>query len=262
MSLPLVLLLAVVQGITEFLPISSDGHLVVVARLYQQFSGEALPNLLSVNILLHAGTLGSIVAYYWPRLWRMLGEDRRVLGLVIVGTIPAVLIGLPLHEFGQSLLESALLAGSMLIVTGLILLAGSRCAPGTTDYPQMSYAQALAIGCAQAFAILPGASRSGSTISAGMALGLRRDAAANFSFLLAVPAIAGAVCLDLVDIVRSGNLGAPVGTLILGAVVSFLVGLLALGWLLRWLAEGRFHWFAWWVIPLGAAVVVWQLAGV
>jgi undecaprenyl-diphosphatase len=260
MSLPLVLLLAVVQGITEFLPISSDGHLVVVARLYEQFSGENLPNLLSVNIMLHAGTLGSIVAYYWPRLWRMLSQDRRVLGLVFVGTLPAVLIGLPLHEYGKSILENALLAGCMLIATGLILIAASRCRPGTIDYPQMTYTQAFWIGCAQAFAILPGASRSGSTISAGMALGLRRDAAANFSFLMAVPAIGGAVALDLFDVIRSGDLGASVGALVAGAVVAFFVGLVALGWLLRWLAAGRFQWFAWWVIPLGAAVIAWQLA--
>lgn len=260
MSLPLVLLLAVVQGITEFLPISSDGHLVVVARLYERFSGQNLPNLLSVNIMLHAGTLGSIVVYYWQRLWRMVLEERRVLGLVAVGTIPAVLIGLPLHEYGKSILENALLAGCMLIATGLILLAASRCRPGQTDYPQMTYAQAFWIGCAQAFAILPGASRSGSTISAGMALGLRRDAAANFSFLMAVPAIGGAVALDLVDVATSGQLGAPVGVLLAGAVVSFLVGLVALGWLLRWLSEGRFHWFAWWVIPLGVVVIAWQMA--
>src|SRR5690606_3717428 len=104
MDFYLAVVLGAIQGVTEFLPISSDGHLAIAEALYTALCGEHLPDALGLNIVLHAGTLGAIVCVYWQRLWRLLGEDRRVVGLLVVGTLPAVAIGLPLHRWGGEFL--------------------------------------------------------------------------------------------------------------------------------------------------------------
>jgi undecaprenyl-diphosphatase UppP len=264
MDLISVIILAIVQGITEFLPISSDGHLVVVQALLEWLTGRGdLPGGLGLEITLHAGTLLAILAVFHRSLWRLVGHDRRVLGLLIVGTLPAVALGLPAWMWCKDLLENTLLAGLMLPVTGGILLWAARRPLGDVSYQEISYRDALLIGICQATALLPGISRSGTTIAAGLALGLRREAAATFSFLLAVPAIGGACLLLLVKSLLSdepGSIASPV--LGAGVGISFVVGILALAWLLRWLNEGKLRWFAWWCIPVGLTVVVWQLAAV
>jgi undecaprenyl-diphosphatase len=257
------LVLAVVQGIGEFLPISSSGHLLLVGALWDRAGYPGLGDKLTVEILLHGGTLLAILVVYWRRLWRLLGADRRVIGLLVVGTLPAVVVGLPLHEIEawHQWLESPLLAGCMLPVTGMLLLWASRRSEGTLDYTQMTYGQAFLIGLAQAVAILPGVSRSGATIVAGLALGLRREAAASFSFLLAVPAISGALVLGLRKLAWSDFSSEEIGRLGLATAVSFFVGLAALAWLLRWLRQGGLQPLAWWCIAVGLSFLVWSLAG-
>ena len=147
----------------------------------------------------------------------------------------------------------------MFLVTAAMLLWSARIRSGTTLCRELSYARALGIGVFQAFAILPGISRSGATIVAGMTCGLKRDEAATFSFLLAIPAIGGAGLLELVELMgRSPESSSP-GVLAVGAAVSFAVGLAALGWLVRWLRQGRLHRFAWYLLVLGPVVIVWQL---
>ncbi len=260
-----IFLLAVVQGIGEFLPISSSGHVVVGLALCDRL-GFPLDEKLTVNIVLHVGTLAAILVFYWRRILRLLREDRRVIGLLIVGSVPAALAGVavkatPMGEALEAGLESALVAGFMFPLTGLILLWSARRDPGQTTCRELTYGRAILIGLAQAFAILPGISRSGTTIVAGIGCGLRRDEAATFSFLLAIPAIGGAGLIETVKLLGEPSGAMPLGPLALGMLVSFLVGLAALGWLIRWLDQGRLHLFAWWVIPLGAAVVAWQLFG-
>lgn len=197
MDFLLVVALGAIQGVTEFLPISSDGHLAVAEALYEALVGQQIPNALGLNIVLHAGTLAAILVVYREKLWRLLGQDRRVIGLLFVGTLPAVIVGLPLHRWGGDWLTNPLLTGLMLPLTGLLLLWGARQPLGDLEYPDMGYQRALVIGLFQAVAILPGISRSGTTISAALALGLKREAAATFSFLLAVPAVAGACLLEM-----------------------------------------------------------------
>ena len=124
---------------------------------------------------------------------------------------------------------------------------------------ELGYRSALLIGAFQALAILPGVSRSGATIAAGLACRLKREEAAAFSFLLAIPAIAGAGLLELIELARDSTDSATVGVLALGAGLSFAVGLASLGWLVRWLRQGNLHQFAWWVVPLGAGVIAWRL---
>ncbi len=261
MSLPILLLLAVVQGIAEFLPISSSGHLIVLGNWLGE-SGRPLPDLNDVNIVLHLGTLGSIVVFYRERLIRLLFEDRRVIWLMFIGTLPAVVVGLPLKLMFEDVLESPLVAGLMFPVTGLALLWTTRLPLGEIDYRKMTWRDALFIGCCQAVAILPGLSRSGSTIAAGLGRGLNRSSAATFSFLLAVPAILGAGVLEGIDMLKDGKPPElPVSHLLLGAAVSFVIGIGALWLLNRWLQSGRIQVFAWYCIGLGI-FVVWQFSRV
>ncbi len=259
MELPLwqVLILAVVQGVAEFLPISSSGHVVVLGHLMHG-SGSEPPDIGDLNIVLHLGTLGSIVVYYWSRILRLLGADRRIIGMLILATVPAVLVGLPLKLFAENLLESPWIAGLMFPVSGLALLWLSRSSAGNVEYPQMTTRQALWIGISQAAAILPGLSRSGSTITTGVTTGLTRNSAAAFSFLMAVPVIAGAGLLQAIDFFKDGKLSTPITYLVLGALVAFLTGLGTLWVLNKWLEKGRLHIFAWYCIILGIVVLGWQ----
>jgi undecaprenyl-diphosphatase len=258
-SLWQVLVLAVVQGIAEFLPISSDGHLVIVAPLLFGQS-ESPPGLLGVSIALHIGTLGSILLYYHKRIARLLAQDRRTIGLILVGTIPAGLLGIAIKLWAERLVESPLLAGLMLPVTGAALLWSSRQPAGSTEYNAMSWRDSLVIGICQAAAILPGLSRSGSTIAAGLGAGLTRPAAVTYSFLLAIPALAGAGLLEVLSIVAKGSPPVPLTWLFAGGTVSLVVGLTALWSLERVLQRGWLHWFGWYCIGLGAVVIAWQLA--
>lgn len=249
-----IILLAVIQGIAEFLPISSDGHLIAAESLM-----GGLQDKTELNLILHFGTLLAIIVFYWPYLWRLVLADRRVIPLLIVGTVPVALVGLWIKKSFPELIENPLLNGFMLAVMGLLLLAMERIPGGTANYHQLGWGRAFLIGLAQAAALLPGISRSGTTILTGSLLGLQRQSAATFSFLLAVPAICGACLLEAKDIYDQGGLHVSVGWASLGAVISFLVGLLALKLLVRMLNQGKLHWFAYWLIPFGLANVVWQL---
>lgn len=258
-SLWQVLVLAVVQGVAEFLPISSSGHLVVLAPLL--FGGSANPpKMLDLSIVLHLGTLGSILVYYWRRILRLLGADRQTLVLLFVATLPAVVVGLTIKRWYGDLLESPLVAGCMFPVTGLAILWSLRLPAGTREYQELSWQRALVIGISQAAAIMPGLSRSGSTIAAGLGVGLTRPSAATFSFLMAIPAIAGAGVLEGLSMFRDGEpISTPVPWLLIGALVSFVVGLGAIALLERLLVRGQLRWFAWYCIALGAVVTSWQL---
>jgi len=265
MDLLRIVVLAVVQGLTEFLPVSSSGHLVVVGALFESMTGSSLGGEpLTLTIMLHAGTLVTVLVVFWKQIAQLAVRDRRVVPLLVVGTIPVGIIGLILERWCEPLLNSPLAAGLGLIVTGLILLWAQR-QDGPEEhrrtYQQLTYRQALWIGMFQAVAALPGISRSGSTIAAGLGVGnLRRADAANFSFLLSIPAIGGVVFVKFVQLLRSETPdGFEPRDLLIGAVVSCLVGFVALRWLITWLRSGKLHWFAWWCIPLGIIVTAWQL---
>lgn len=263
MNLPealVVLILAVLQGIAEFLPISSSGHLVVIGRMLGSDGGTAL------NVVLHFGTLISIVIFYRRRILELLGSDRWVVPLLIIGTVPAAVLGLWIKKgtlFGKSyawVTDDPLLAGFMMVVTGCLLLLLQRIREGVLEYQKMGFMRAFLIGVAQAIALLPGISRSGSTIVAASSLGLTRQSAATWSFLLAIPAIGGAMLLEAIDLVRGEvTVTTPVPLLVMGAAVSAVVGLFSLRILVRLLDRGRLHWFAYWLIPFGMAVAVWQM---
>lgn len=265
MGLLEIVLLAIVQGVTEFLPVSSSGHLVVINELMVALGSTPPEDLLEVNIALHVGTLASVLVFYRREAVDLLLRDRRAMWVVLVGTIPAATIGLTIDQLYGDVLESPLVAGCMFPVTALLLWWGGRQAQGATHYNQLTYGRALAVGCLQAFALLPGISRSGSTIAGGLAVGLDRKSAGTFAFLLAIPAIGGAGLVQVAKMIKTllqddpAAAATPLGLLLLGGVISFSVGLVALWQLVRLLERGRLAWFGWYLVPLGVAVVVWQL---
>ncbi|QDU91409.1 Undecaprenyl-diphosphatase [Pirellulimonas nuda] len=266
MSLLEVIVLAVVQGLTEFLPVSSSGHLVVANAVLEAAGYPPAQDLLEVSITLHLGTLLSVLVWYRREILRLFTADRRVGLLVLLATIPAAIVGVWIKKLAPpqveaQLTENVLLAGCLFPVTALVLLAASRRREGGIDYPEIGWRSALAVGVAQAVAILPGISRSGATIAAGLGVGLRRESAATFAFLLAIPAIAGAGLLEGIEAYKEGTTGTPAYVLAAGFVVSFVVGLAALAALIRFVRSGRLGLFAWYLIPLGVAVVCWRLAG-
>jgi undecaprenyl-diphosphatase len=248
-----ILILAVIQGLTEFLPISSDGHLVIASALMGPYAKTH-----DVVVLLHFGTLLSIIVYYRRAVWEVLSVRRRLILPLMVSCVPAFAAGYLLSMYCRSVLDDALLTGFMLVVTGFLLMAFVRVRGGQTPHTHVTITAALLIGVCQTAALLPGISRSCTTILAGLLFGLRRDAAATFSFLMGVPAIAGATAWQTVGWIRSPT-PLPVWPMLLAEAVAFVVGLLAIQWLILWLHKGRIHTFAYWVMPLGFAVILWQL---
>ncbi|MFO7902918.1 MAG: undecaprenyl-diphosphate phosphatase [Pirellulaceae bacterium] len=253
-----IVILAIVQGFTEFLPVSSSGHLVVLSGILASGDPQEL-GVADVNVVLHIGTLFSILVFYSYRIWRLLGQDRRAIRPLIVGTIPAVVLGLGIKLTCEEVIENALLAGLLLPVTGLTLLWAMRWLNGRGEYVELTDRQAFLIGLSQSAAIFPGLSRSGATICAGLRLGLSRQAAATFSFLLAIPAIAGAGLLTVISMATETGVTTAWQHLLIGGIIAFVVGLLALHWLISWLERGRLRLFAWWCIPLGIGVTAWQI---
>jgi len=251
-----IVILAIVQGIAEFLPVSSSGHL----NVFQELMGK-LSKSTELNIVLHFGTLIAIICFYWKRILALLSSDRRVIPMLVVGTIPAAIIGIYLKKMHEPLLSNTLLSGCMFPITGIMLIVLSKLKQGDKEYEKMNYGTVVLIGLAQAFALLPGISRSGSTIVMGSLLGLSRQSAATFSFLLAIPAILGATVLELKDILDEGATDTSVSLLLMGLVIAFVVGWFSLSWLVKWLEAGKLHWFAWYLIPFGVVVVIWQLMG-
>ena len=268
--------MAIVQGIAEFLPVSSSGHTVVLQDLFQSLGSPLQGDSLTWNIALHFGTLISILVVFWKRVWSLLTSDKRVIPLVIVATIPAVMavVGLKILSkkflgnddfLDDYILKNSLVAGFCFPITGLVLLYCSD-KSGETDCRNLSWKSALWIGLVQAIAILPGISRSGSTICAGLLCRLKRDEAATFSFLMAIPAIGGGALLEVVKLLKEMKNGtASFGSshdlmlLGLGTALSCVVGILALVLLIQWLQKGKLKYFAYWLFLIGPVVIVWRL---
>lgn len=249
------LVLALVQGLTEFLPVSSSGHLVLV----QHALGLEHASL-TVDVALHVGTLCAVLVVYRrdvAAVARDLLRGRAAEALwIALGTLPAVVVGLTAKDAIERAFEAPRVAALGLFVTALLLAGGeaARRARAHEAPRPLGWRVALGVGLAQALAICPGISRSGSTIAAGLALGLAPAAAARFSFLLAIPAIAGAAVLQLPD-ARTEALP-PAGTLALAVGVAGLVGWFALRLLLAFLGRGAFAWFALYCALLGTGVLL------
>lgn len=254
------IVLGVVQGITEFLPISSDGHLALLqAGLNRWFGTTGDGNTLELVLALHVGTLISIILVYWNDL-KQLPRQPWLCGLLILATIPAGLVGLLLKETFEKSFNSPLIAGLGFLVTAGALLIGQWSERPRLREQDLSLWQALWIGCCQTLALLPGVSRSGTTIAAGLSTGLERTASARFSFLMAVPVIGGATLLMVKDVIEQGHTSHSLSALIAGAVTAGVVGYFALTWLLRMVTQRRLHWFAYYCLALGCITIAWSSA--
>ncbi len=256
MSVTTAVVLGLAQGLTEFLPVSSSGHLVLLQHFLK------VPEAgVAFDVFLHLATLLAVVAYFWADLWGLLRSGRRLL-LVIVGSVPAAVAGLVLEDFFTRLFSSVLTVGVALVGTGFILWGAERLAASyrrRRPAERMTLADAWWVGIGQAVAIIPGISRSGATIAAGLALGLEREAAARFSFILSVPVILGAAALQLRHLpLGSLQAGLPLAA---GFLAAFLSGLAAIWILLGVIRRRRLTLFSWYVWALGAAAILASLAG-
>lgn len=254
------IILGLIQGLTEFLPISSSGHLVISESLL----GLSSPGM-SLEIWLHFGTLLAVLIYFHKRLIHIIGavvrvgdkesesNNRALFNAIMIGTIPAVIVGLIFKSSIETVFSSPRFAAVMLIVTGLILLS-TRWAKTTGC--GINIPRGLAIGLAQSVAILPGISRSGSTIAMAMHFGIKPSVAAEFSFLLAVPIIAMAFGYDLVFSGASLFASNQIWLFLTGAAVSFVVGLLSIHYLLKIVRTGRFYLFGFYCLVAGTISLI------
>ena len=253
-------LLGAIQGVAEFLPISSSGHLVIADALLREVRGGSFDpkRNLQLNVAVHLGTLLSILVVYRRDLLPLFRNGRLCL-LIGLASIPIVATGLTLREVIEESLFSPLVAGLCLFITAG-LLAWADFSPGGDGTTQtLTFRQAGIVGLFQALALLPGVSRSGSTIAGGLLTGLRPDDSARFSFFIAIPAIAGAVVLTAKDVVQESAQATPLPVLLVGAGVAFLVGWGSLRVLLRLVRRRQLRWFAWYCGFAGGATVIWQL---
>lgn len=247
-----------IQGLTEFLPVSSSGHLVVVPALIDKMGFEISPPSLAVSAVLHLGTLIAVLIYFRSDLVKVIRfrsdpEGKRIALLVAIGTVPAI-IGLPLKDSLDRFQDNVSAVGWALIGTGVILIVGQRFATGTRRLTEGRIPDAVVIGVAQMLALLPGISRSGATISAGNGRRFNPLEAARFSFLLGIPAIAGGGLTQLLDISGTSDLGVE---LLVGTAVAALSGYAAIAVLLAALRRVGLVPFAFYCFAIGAVAIVW-----
>lgn len=264
------LILGIVQGLTEFLPISSSAHLSIVGQLLgQEDPGSAFTAIVQI------GTEAAVVLYFAKDIGRIIKKwvlalfgkvprtdpDVRMGWLVIVGSIPIVVLGLLFQDYIDHALRNLWVTVSMLAGFAVILFLVDRVAKNIKPLEQLSWRDGILFGLAQALALVPGVSRSGATIAAGLAMGYTREAAARYAFLLAIPAVLGSGFYKLSDVVAE-----PVNTswfaIGLATAVSFVVGLIVVHWLLRYISRNNFTIFVVYRLALAAVVAVLLLTGV
>lgn len=261
-----------IQGFTEFLPVSSSGHL----SLYQYFTGTSSEGSLLFSVMLHFGTLLAVLIAFWPTVWQLLIEFlsiftdlftgrlfrgyprpyRRMLYFLVLSCLPLLVV-----PFVQDLIKgfstdnSIIAEGCFFLITALLLTLADKAVKGIKTARSMTAGDAAAIGVAQLFATLPGISRSGSTVSAGLLMGLDRSFAVTYSFILGLPAILAAGLLDLKDVIQAGELGIPIGPALVGMAVAAVSGLLSIKLVKYIVSSDKFGIFAWYTLILGVLVL-------
>jgi undecaprenyl-diphosphatase len=252
--------LGIVQGLTEFIPVSSSGHLVLGQELFGVDGGG-----LRFDVALHIGTLAALIVYFGRDLVRLVrgfphgGNDARIAKLLMYATVPAAVAGYFLQDIAETSFRNPLLVAGTLAAVGCVMLFAEWRAerhPPATKLESVTLRQALSIGGAQAVALIPGVSRSGATITAGLLLGLDRVSATRFSFLLAIPITIGAVLKVVVFDGESIVSGGDASVLVAGIMAAFASGLLAIRFLLRYLSQHSLRVFAWYRIGLALFAVL------
>ena len=267
------IILGIVQGLTEFLPVSSSGHLV----LFQNLFGFKEPELL-FDISLHVGTLIAVCIVFFKEIRAILGalvrlpglirtagglrpvfndnEDVRIAFLILLGSIPTAILGFLFHKISNQIFGAVWIVGVMLIVTGTLLWLTRKLRLEGRSLLQVSMKDALIVGVVQGLAILPGISRSGSTISVALLLGVDREVSGRYSFLLSIPAILGALFLGLNSPITRNSVSG--GMILLGTFSAGIVGYAALKVLLHIIKRGQLYWFAPYCWLLGVGALIWN----
>jgi undecaprenyl-diphosphatase len=267
-SLLAAILLGAIQGFTEFLPVSSSAHLIL-ARAF--FGWEMPPEFgLAFDVAVHVGTLAAILAYFRVEIVNMLRALPRVLApqpdpsarlirLIVVGTLPVVVVVLLFNDVIENVLRTPAVAAGALAFGAILMLIAERLGPRARAEDSLTWRDAVLIGCAQASALIPGMSRSGSTITMGMFLGIRRDAAARFTFLLAIPAMLAAAAKEALALTEMPLPPDSGSMLVAGVLMSALTGYVTIKFFLRFLAGNRLDVFAVYRLLLAGATVLWLL---
>ena len=262
------IILGIVQGFTEFLPISSSAHLILLPWMFG-WQGTLVDSL-NFDVALHAGTLIAILAYFWRDWLELLGKffsgikdgtwqtnEGRLVWFIVLATIPAGILGFKYEHVVEESFRNPLLIAAALVVISGVMWAADRYSAKTADLGRMSLGHSLFIGFAQALALVPGVSRSGITISAGLISGYKREDAARFSFLLSTPVIAGAAVLKLHKLHLAAGEALPFA---LGTVFSAVVGYLCIKFLLQYLSRHSLNLFIWYRLALaGVVVALWVM---
>ena len=254
MNLIQVILLSLVEGVTEFLPISSSGHLVLVETIFKLNVEE----LKSYDVALHIGSLAAILIYFRKTILQIITKDRKYIVYLIIGTIPAVIAGFTLSDFIDKIFRNTLSIGIILILVGVYFLIAEKISSksATRNLQSANYKLPLLIGLAQMFALIPGVSRSGSTISTGILLGLERKKAAEFSFLLGSIAITGAgllTALDITDKIDWQTTG-------IGFAASLISSYFAIRFLMKFFEKNTLRPFAYYRFAIGLLAIILTLA--
>lgn len=247
-------ILGIIQGLTEFLPISSTGHLYLGRNLFNLQEAGLL-----LDTMLHFGTLVAVLYFYREEFAKIIRNPFHKLSLLlIIGTIPAVVIGLTFKDYFEEISETGITIGWEFLITGAFLWFADSIKQGAKKMEDISWKDALFIGSFQAAAIFPAISRSGLTIVAGLFRKLDRETAAYFSFLLSTPAIAGAVFLQTVEVAQTGKEDISLFALMIGIISSCLFGYIAVKWMINYLKKHSLRMFAIYVWILGTAIITLQ----
>lgn len=259
MSIIQSIILGVIQGLTEFIPISSSGHLVLVRRLFG-FPDQGL----AFDVVLHLGTLLAVVCYFakdWKKtIQEAITKKSKLLWWVIIATIPAIIAGLFLEDTIDKIFREILWVASFFIITGLIFLTVEKYTAyrmiEKKNLDKINWKDSLMIGLFQIASLFPGISRSGITISGGMFRNLKKQEAARFSFLMATLVILGAGVLGITQLVQQNRLNGALPDLILGFIFSAVVGYFAIKYLMRYLKRGKLNAFAYYLIGIGIVLLI------
>jgi len=258
-----IIILSVIQGLTEFLPISSSGHLILMPYfLAWKDQGHLM------DVAVHVGTLGSVLIYFWKDVLSMIAgffqllkgkvtKGGKLFILLCIGTVPAVIFGLFLKRYGVNHLRSVALIGWTMTGYAVVMYIADRFSPDTKKSGDITGPKAFWVGVAQALALIPGTSRSGACITMMRFLGFERAEAARFSFLLAIPAITAAASLTAYDAIKAGAFSSVYKDASIAALVAFLAGIIAINFMLRWLRQRDLTPFVVYRLGLGGFLLYW-----
>lgn len=272
MNILSVIILGVIQGIAEFLPISSSAHLIIFRDIFGIGAGMNQNMEFAFDIALHLGTLLAIAVFFFQDFIQMItkgltkgmkDQDGKILWYLIFATIPAAIVGLLFEDVIENAIRNNyIIIGLALAIMGIIIYCADKYSKSDKSIKKMSLKDAIIIGISQVFALIPGFSRSGTTIAAGRLLGINREDAAKFSFYLSAPVVCGAVVLKLLDSTTWTIIAANVSTFIIGILISFIIGLICIKFLLKYLDNHNFKIFMIYRLIIAAIVIVSVIMGV